>query len=207
MAEPEAASIEATIRRVAFFGGSFDPPHRGHLELADAVVEEARLDRLFFVPAARNPLKALGPRAPGSVRVAMLEAAIRGKAHLGVIDWELGRPPPSHTLDTVRYLESRFPAAERYWLIGADQLPTLPRWHAAEELVRRVRFLVMARPGAGRESPSLPGLRCEWLTTPEIEVSSTEVRARLEAGLPVDNLVPLPVLEVLRLHPDLYRPS
>jgi len=201
--EPRPRSEE----RLAFFGGSFDPPHRGHLELARIVVEQMRLDRLYFVPAARNPLKADGPQAPGAFRVEMLAAAIAGDPRLGVIDWELGRPPPSYTLDTVRYLEQRFPAAERWWLIGADQLAGLDRWHAVEELVGRIGFIVLARPGAERAESTVPGARLTWVEAPEIAVSSTEVRRRWAAGLPIDNLVPLPVLELLRHQPDLYRPN
>ena len=175
------------------------------MELARAVVREAGLERLYFVPAARNPLKLNGPRASGTLRVGMLRAAIDGDRSLGIIDWELGRPPPSYTLETVSHLEERFPEADRFWLIGADQLPGLPKWRRIRELVRRVQFLILARPGASRLAPEIPGLRLEWVEAPLYPHSSTEVRRCLRNGLPVDNLVPLPVLDFIRQHPQLYR--
>lgn len=191
--------------RIAFFGGSFDPPHRGHLELARAVLHAARMDRLFFIPATRNPLKESGPRASGADRLAMLHAAIGDEDRLGVIDWELMRSSPSYTLDTVTYLEARFPQAERFWIIGADQLPGLSAWSRIEELVSRVTFLVLARPGTLPIDPAIHGLRLEWIKAPLFPISSTEIRTRLGQGLPVDNFVPPPVLDFLSLHPDLYR--
>lgn len=190
--------------RIGFFGGSFDPPHRGHLELARVAVAAAGLERLFFLPAARNPLKADGPAAPGERRVEMLEAAIGGDPTLGVIDWELHRPPPSYSVDTVRHLRGRFPGAELCWLIGADQLGSLQRWFQIEELATLVRFLVLARPGFEPVETGVNNIALEWVPAPRIDVSSTVVRALLRDGLPVDNLVPLPVLELLRQHPDLY---
>ncbi len=134
----------------------------------------------------------------------MLEAAIGGDPRLGVLEWELKRPPPSRTVETVCHLRTRFSGHQLCWLIGADQLAGLPRWHRIDELVREVVFLVLERPGSDRRVPKLAGLRLEWVPAPAIEASSTEVRRRLAEGLPVDNLVPASVLDVILRHPSLY---
>lgn len=198
--------MTASPPRLGFFGGSFDPVHLGHLELARLAVEKARLQRLYFIPAARNPLKATGPLASGERRVEMICAAIEAEPRLGLIDWELKQPPPSYSRRTVSYLRDRFSGTELYWLIGADQLPGLPQWCEIERLVSEITFLVFARPGSTGDLPAIPGLRVQWIETPEYDLSSTEIRHRLAAGLSIDNLVSLPVLKILRKHPQLYRP-
>jgi nicotinate-nucleotide adenylyltransferase len=193
------------LHRLGFFGGSFDPPHLGHIELAKRVVEVARLECLWFVPAARNPLKVNGPEATGELRLAMLRAALADEAQLKVLDWELDQPPPSYTRRTIAHLSERFPGAQLCWLIGADQLATLHQWHEIEQLVREVHFLLLARPGSDKALPTIPSLSAEWIEAPEIDLSSTIVRARLRDGLPIDKLVPVPVLNLIHQHPNLYR--
>ncbi len=194
--------------RIAFFGGTFDPPHNGHLELARDVVDSHRLNRLFFIPARQNPHKPEASTATGVQRVAMLEAATANDDRLGVLAIEIAREEPSYTIDTVLSLEKRFPdPIQRYWLLGADQLPSLHRWHRIEDLAQRIRFLVLQRPGSPVAEPMVPGLRLEVVKTRLRDVSSTQIRESLAQGLPVDFCVPLPVLDYLKSHPHIYRKS
>lgn len=192
-------------KRLGFFGGSFDPLHRGHVELAKIVAEQAELETLYFVPAAQNPLKDRGPIASGGLRLKMIRAAIGAQPRLNVIDWELDQPPPSYTRRTVAYLKERFPDATLHWLIGADQLPTLDQWREIDALVNEVTFLVVGRPESEQSLPEIVGLQALWVEAPHFDVSSTAIRENLAAGLPIDNLVSLPVLNILQNQPDLYR--
>ena len=190
--------------KLGFFGGSFDPLHRGHLELARCVTEQMGLERLYFVPAAQNPHKPTGPIASGELRLQMIRATIASEPTLGVIDWELNQPPPSYTRRTVAHLEKTFPDAALHWLIGADQLPALAQWQEIESLAKVVTFILLARPGTELIKPAINGLRIQQVKTPLFDLSSTHVRAQLAAGLPIDNLVPDAVLAILNSQPHPY---
>jgi|TARA_B110000037_G_scaffold143954_1_gene162771 nicotinate-nucleotide adenylyltransferase len=204
---PTPSNDSRDAKRLGFFGGSFDPLHLGHIELAKVVVEKAQLEGLYFVPAARNPLKERGPIASGELRLEMIRAAVRGEPKLDVIDWELDQPLPSYTRRTVAHLRERFSGAALHWLIGADQLPTLDQWGEIELLVNEVTFIVVARPGSEQSLPNLAGLQATWIEAPTFNISSTMIRERLAVGLPIDNLVSLPVLNTLQNNPDLYSSS
>ena len=201
---------------LAFFGGTFDPVHCGHLIIARHVVEQARLDRLTFVPAGVPPHKEAAHSA-AKHRMAMLKLAVAGHGELDVSDIELSRPGRSFTYDTLRALRERHPGDRLLWLIGLDILEDLPRWYRAAALVREFEFLVAMRPPGGpllesarsalREAFGVRAARrltANVLTTPLIEISSTTIRARVANGLPIDWLTPPPVARYVRKH-GLYR--
>jgi len=178
---------------LGFLGGGFDPVHNGHLSIAHDAIAALALQRVYFVPAAHSPLKDDAPHASAADRLEMLRLATAGEPAFGVLDWELQRPPPSYTVDTARMLAQRFPDARRFWIIGADQAAALDRWHRIDELARLIEFIVLARPGhpAPHVPPGIaPGLRWHACPTRLSEASSTEVRARLQQGKPIDFLVP-----------------
>lgn len=175
---------------IGIFGGSFDPVHVGHVLLATEALEAGDLERLVVVPAARSPHKDHGPHLPPDLRRALLEAAFAHLEAVAVDPLELRRPPPSYAIDTVDALSGREPGAEWAWLIGADQLPGLATWHRVAELVERVIFAVVQRPGEEPELPAIPGLRTLRLATTPCGVSSTQVRERLARGLPLQGFVP-----------------
>jgi nicotinate-nucleotide adenylyltransferase len=195
-------------QRLGFLGGSFDPPHLGHLILAQDAMEACRLDRVEFVPAARNPLKTRPPRVADAHRLGMLQAAVGDNPRFGICDWELSHPPPSYTLGTVRELRRRHPQAEIRWIIGGDQLPMLPKWHRVDELAAAIAFIVVHRPGETAEPPpGMPAaLRLRHVACHLIGISSTEIRARLRAGKPVDFFLHPGVLRYIRKH-NLYAPQ
>jgi nicotinate-nucleotide adenylyltransferase len=188
------------VQRFGIYGGSFDPVHLGHLLVAQAAWEELGLDRLFFVPAAQSPFKQHSAPVPGPLRARLLRLALAGKPWCEVDDQELGRPGVSFTVDTLRDFAARFPGAELYYLIGADNVPTLGQWRAAEELARLARFAVIPRPG--QTEVSLPAPFCgQTLRGWPLRVSSSEIRSRLKAGQPVAHLLPPAVAEALANNP------
>jgi nicotinate-nucleotide adenylyltransferase len=183
--------------RIAFFGGTFDPVHRGHLEMAHIAVEKLQLDRLYFIPAGRNPLKANSPKASNRDRLNMIKLAIEGESQFSVWEGELQREGPSYTLHTVRFFEECYPGSRLFWLIGADQLPFLHHWYGINELIRKIGFILVKRPGYDTAMPRIPGIFLYPVNNPLVPVSATEIRARLKIGQSVDNLVPAPVADYL----------
>ena len=191
---------ETTRPGVALLGGTFDPPHRAHLMLARTALEGLRLDRVWLLPAARNPLKPDSPGASTELRAALVAAAVQDEPGLGWLDWDLARPGPSYAIDTARRFAETWPEHRRYWILGADALASLPQWREVGSLVHALDFAVFARPGHPLQVPELPGLRLHCIPAPELEISSSALRTRLAAGLPVDNAVPAGVHTLLEQH-------
>ncbi len=191
------------MKRIGLFGGSFDPVHIGHLLVAQAACEELALDRLFFIPAAQSPFKPESPPTPSTLRLRMLRLALAGRLNCEIDDQEIQRGGTSFTIETVRAYAARFPQTELSYLIGADHVPTLPKWREADELARLVEFVVIPRPGeVPAASPA--SFRIRVLGGWPIRLSSSEIRARVRSGLRVDHLVPPGVAEVIH-EAGLYR--
>jgi len=183
--------------KIGLFGGSFDPVHLGHLLVAQAACEEAGLERLYFIPAAESPFKQGIALAPAAERLRLLRLALAGNANYELDDQEIQRGSVSYTIDTVRDYTKRFPAAQLHWLIGADNLELLGSWRAADELARTLEFLVIPRPG--QPVAVFPaGFRGRTLKGFPLGVSSSQIRERVKAGLPVDHLLPPAVAEAVR---------
>ena len=185
------------MRRIGLFGGSFDPVHLGHLLVAQAAMEELELDRLYFIPAAQSPFKPESRPSPAPERLRLLRLALVGQTKYEVDEQEIERGGISYTIDTLRDYARRFPQAEFFYLVGADNVASLPGWREAEELARLAEFVAIPRPG---ESPVAfpPPFRGRMLTGFPLGVSSSEIRARVKAGLPIDPLVPPAVAEAIR---------
>jgi nicotinate-nucleotide adenylyltransferase len=183
--------------KIGLFGGSFDPVHLGHLLVAQAAREELGLDRLFFIPAGQSPFKPENKPAVGSERLRLLRLALAGKSWCEIDDQEVRRGGISYTIDTVRDYASRFPRAGIFYLIGADNVEKLPLWREAEELARRVEFVVIPRPGQSVVPFPAP-FRGHNLTGFPIGISSSQIRSRVKTGLPIDQLVSTTVAEAIR---------
>jgi nicotinate-nucleotide adenylyltransferase len=182
--------------RIALYGGSFDPVHLGHLLVAQAALEELSLDRLLFIPAAQSPFKPGTVPAAATDRLRWLRLALAGRPEYGLDDREIRRGGVSYTIDTVRELQAAQPGAEWFWLIGADHVPTLPQWREAEALAALVRFIVIPRPGSTpAELP--PPYRLQTLRGWPLGVSSSEIRARVQAGQTIRHLVPAGVADAI----------
>jgi len=183
--------------KLGIYGGSFDPVHTGHLLVAQAAVEELGLDRLFFVPAAQSPFKADTKPAADAVRLQLLRLALAGKVNCEVDDQELRRGGTSYTIDTLRACAERFPGAELFYLIGADNAAKLNEWRAADELARLAQFVVVPRPGGAIAHFPAP-FRGRTLKGFPFGVSSSQIRERVRQGLSIDHLVPAAVAGAIR---------
>jgi nicotinate-nucleotide adenylyltransferase len=191
--------------RIGLFGGSFDPVHHGHLLLAQDAVEQLRLDRLFFIPAAINPHKLdAAPQASPRLRLEMLREATRMQPLFSIDTLELEREGPSFTIDTVDAFRSRFAGAQIFLLLGEDNLPKLHSWHQFERLRQLVSFVSFGRRAHAPEAAAPAAapdkdLRLERLVR-KIDISSTEIRARVAKGLPIQYLVPESVRLLIQSH-------
>jgi nicotinate-nucleotide adenylyltransferase len=172
---------------------------------AQDAFERQGLDRLFFVPAARAPLKEGGECAPVEDRLAMLREAVDGDRRFEIADLEAKRGGTSYTVETARLLRGLFPADRLFWILGGDRLPMLTRWKDVAELAGIVEFIVLERPGfpAGSD-PVVPGLRLHRCPGHLLEISSTEIRGRIRRGMPLDFFMPRKTIVYIR-DKGLYR--
>ena len=186
------------MKKIGIYGGTFDPIHHAHLILGRQTCEQLGLDRVIFVPAALSPFKK-ATHASGEARMSMLRAAIEGELMFTVNDCELRRPPPSYSIDTVLEIHEREPDAELFWLIGADNVSGLNKWHQIDELKKLVQFIVLDRACRGEKQPFRVIQR-------NIDISATEIRKRVASGRSIRYLVPKAVEEIIRRE-KLYRES
>lgn len=182
--------------KLGIFGGSFDPVHLGHLLVAQAAIEELGLNRLFFIPAAQSPFKPENKPASAAVRLQLLRLALAGKTNCEIDDQEIRRGGISYTVDTLRDYAKRFSGAEQFYLVGADNVPKLNEWREPAELARLAEFVAIPRPG-GATPVFPPPFRGRKLRGFPFAVSSSEIRARVQAGLTIENLVPAAVAEAI----------
>ena len=185
------------LKKIAIYGGTFDPVHHAHLILAREAIETLDLDKVILVPAAISPLKKAAPVASGEVRLAMLRAAIKGEPEFEMDECELLRPPPSYTIDTVEEIRRRECDAALYCLIGEDNIEQLPRWHRFTELEKMVRFIVLDRSG---KQPT----HSYQLIHRRIDISATDIRRRVAQNESIHYLVPESVEEIIQ-RKKLYR--
>jgi nicotinate-nucleotide adenylyltransferase len=209
--------------RLGIFGGTFDPPHVGHLLAASDAIEHLGLDRLVFVPAAVQPLKAGRDTAPALDRLAMVRLTVGRDPRLETDAVELDRDGLSYTVDTLREFGRRYPSAEQYFLVGADVLATFAQWREPQTVLELATLAVLTRrsetaddarglqAALGRHGPAATSALEEALTrrstlvpTRRIDVSSTEIRDRVRAGRSIHGFVTDAVAEYIGSH-GLYR--
>lgn len=194
-------------RRIGILGGTFDPPHIGHLVLAEFARNALELDGVWFVPAASPPHKPQGVRTEALHRLAMVERAIIGNAAFSVSRADIDRPGPHYTIDLMRLLRSENPHAAFTFIMGGDSLRDLPRWSRPHQLIELCDFAVMHRPGiddvrADMHAAILPGLaaRVTMIEASLLDLSSTVIVERVRAGQSVRYLIPDGVLDYLQTH-------
>jgi nicotinate-nucleotide adenylyltransferase len=190
--------------RVGILGGTFDPVHLGHLLLAECAREELSLDEVLFVPAREPWRKSHRVITPAEHRLALLELAIAGNEDFGISDIELRRSGPTYTADTLEALAGERLDDEFYFIVGADALADLPQWHEPQRIVAHALLAVAPRGGRDTDvaSVAIPGIadRIRRFAAPRIEISSTEIRARVAAGRSVRYQVPDAVAEYITKH-------
>jgi nicotinate-nucleotide adenylyltransferase len=188
--------------KIGLFGGTFDPPHIGHLVAAQELHVELGLHLLLLVPASVPPHKMGEAVTPAAIRLEMLRAAAADDPRFEVSDMEVSRPGPSYTIETLRALRDEHPGAELLLAMGADQLVDLESWREPEEIGRLATIVAFARSGeAVPEDPKWPVRRVE---VPEIHVSSTDIRHRVATGRPITYLVPAATAAIIQRE-ALYR--
>jgi nicotinate-nucleotide adenylyltransferase len=196
--------------RIGVFGGTFDPVHLAHLILAEQCREQARLDQVWFIPAARPPHKHERALTPFGQRVEMLALAIAGQPAFRINELEKDRPGPSYTADTLTELQRANAGAEFFLLIGSDTLADLPHWHEPARVAELATLLIVDRPDApGMDIEPLARtigvtLRCQRILMPLMAISSRDLRQRAAAGKSLRYLVPRAV-EAYILDKHLYR--
>ena len=205
MSTETSLSADSAPKRIGVLGGTFDPIHIGHLIIADETRHQLALDRVLFVPARVSPLKREnGTRFAEEQRYEMVRRAIEGNPAFAISRVDLDREPPSYSVDTLRLLRQALGEQHSYWFImGADSLALLSHWHNPEGLLEMARLAVVSRPeheldlgsleeriqGLSKAADVIPGL--------QIGISSSDIRQRIDAGLPMRYQVPEGVWEYL----------
>jgi nicotinate-nucleotide adenylyltransferase len=195
------------VTRLGLLGGTFDPPHYGHLLAAQEAACQLRLERVLFLPARQNPLKQGAPSSEARHRCEMVALAIDDNPLFQLSRLDLDRSPPSYTVDLLRTLKSDASAPDRelYFLVGADILPELPRWHRTDEILRLARLVVVNRPDS--PLPDVQALeaalpqareRVDLVFFPGVSVSARYLRARVASGQPIRYLTPPAVEQYIR---------
>jgi nicotinate-nucleotide adenylyltransferase len=191
--------------RIGIFGGTFDPPHDGHVAAARAVTEQLGLDRLLLV-VANDPWQKSGQRSvsPAADRYALTELLAEEIPEAEASRLEMERGGPSYSVDTAEEIlaETGGQPTELFLVIGADLVPELHSWHRSEDLRRLVTLAVVSRP-TGPPPAIPPGWRAEWVDGPQVAVSSSEVRGLLREGRSVEAMVPEPIIRCIERR-DLY---
>jgi len=192
--------------RLGVMGGTFDPPHYGHLVLAENGRVQLRLDRVLFVPAGQPPHKPDRLVTLAHHRVAMVEAAIAGNPAFALSHVDLDRSGPHYTVEMLALLGREYAGAELYFLMGGDSLAEFFTWRDPAGVVRQARLAVMQRSGCELDLAALeqavPGLceRVDWLDAPCMDIAASDLRRRVRVGLPLRYLVPLLVEDYIRRH-------
>lgn len=192
--------------RIGILGGTFDPVHSGHLLVAEMAMEADALDEIWFIPASSPPHKDDRPGADASHRWAMLNLAIESNPRFRALDWEMNKGGISYSIDTVKYLIAEYPDVEFSWLIGADMVQYLPKWHRINELCQLIHFVGFARAGTKLDLPALgDNIResVRIVAIPQADISSTDIRRRCGLGRTVRYLVPDAVAAYIK-EMDLY---
>ena len=179
------------MKKIAIYGGTFDPIHHGHLIVAREALERLGAEEVIFIPARVSPLRKTAPVARDEIRLLMIQAAIENEHGFAVDDCELRRPPPSYTIDTVEQIRRREGDATIYCLVGEDNVDKLTKWRRFADLEKMVRFVVLDRTGQ-RPSHVYPVIRRK------IDISATEIRKRVATGRSIRYFVPPAVEEIIR---------
>ena len=184
--------------KIGVLGGTFDPIHKGHLAIAEAAMKRLGLAEVYFVPAARTPLKESGAILAAEHRVQMVRLAIADYPYFKLSTIEIDRPGPSYTVDTIAEMRKKLDAEnELYFIIGQDSLAQLPRWKEISRIIQMCRLVAVPRPGYSLPDKNsleaaIPGIseRLIILDEPKINISATEIRQLAKWGKSISHLVP-----------------
>ncbi|SFL65620.1 nicotinate-nucleotide adenylyltransferase [Salibacterium qingdaonense] len=177
-------------KKIGLLGGTFDPPHHAHLIIAQEALTILELDEVWFIPVYSPPHKSRDYMAGPDERLQMTKLAAEGNRHFFTSTVELDRKGPSYTLDTVKRLNEEYPDTDFYFIVGGDMAAGLSSWKNIEELMKRVTFAVIDRPGYS--SPKSGDSMC-YIEVPLMDISSTMIRERIQQGRNIRYYLPEPV--------------
>jgi nicotinate-nucleotide adenylyltransferase len=189
------------MRKIGIFGGTFDPPHFGHLLMANEVCFRLNLDEIWFMPNQLPPHKLKTSNTTNENRSQMLLNAINNQPQFKVETIEFSRSGPSYTIDTIMVLKDQYPEDQFYFIIGADMIEYLPKWHRIDELIHLVQFVGVKRPGYS-EITNYPII---YVEAPLIDISSKMIRNRIQNNEPIRYLLPEAVRDYIK-EKQLYGP-
>ena len=201
---------------IGLFGGSFNPIHNGHVRLAKALLQEAGLDEVWFMVSPQNPFKQNQQLLDDDKRFRLVQIALKDEPHLKACDFEFNLPKPSYTWNTLQALQEAYPEDQFTILIGGDNWAAFDKWYRYEDILQHYPIVVYPREGSeikvsGFEYPPTPNAQhptpvpnIKIVKTPLINISSTQIRQRIQAGKSVRGLVPTGVAMVLEQE-HLYR--
>ncbi len=189
------------MKKVGLLGGTFDPPHIGHLVIAEEVYEQLQLDEIWFIPSNEPPHKAKA-NITATNRVALLKAAIADNQHFFLETIEIDRPGKSYTFNTVHSLAESYPNISFYFIIGADMVEYLPKWNKIDELIKMIQFVGVKRPDYELQT-DYPVI---VLDVPSLNISSTMIRERIKQNKSIAYFVPNAVRRLIKEN-KLYEPT
>lgn len=187
-----------SMQKIGILGGSFDPIHFGHLLMAQSAAEALNLDRVFFIPAFRSPFKADHKLPSSESRLAMVKLAIKGNSTFATYDGELKRGGISYTVDTLKDLKAKYPQAQLFLLMGADNLKKFHLWKQPKEILKMAKLVILNRPGFDKSYPK------RWPYTkvnmPAVDISSSDIRKRLKSKQSIWYLTFTSVIQYINRH-------
>ena len=186
------------MTRIGVLGGSFDPVHNGHLVAAAEAAARLQLNKVIFVPAGQQWQKSSTTSAQD--RLEMVQLAIAGNPNFEVSTVDIDRAGPTYTVDTLQDLQRLNPAAKLVFIGGADAIGGLDSWKSADQLLELADFVAVTRPGFEFRLPTVADGKIETMEIPALDISSTEVRSRIAAGVSLEGLVPDAVNDYIVSH-------
>ncbi|MEW5797461.1 MAG: nicotinate (nicotinamide) nucleotide adenylyltransferase [Bacteroidota bacterium] len=193
------------MRKIGIYGGTFNPPHIGHLITAECVKESLGLDEIFFIPSFISPHKQEGEEFSAVHRFEMMQRAIEGNEYFNVSDFEILRRETSYSVTTLEHFKKEFPQDELYLIIGMDNYLTFHLWKEPERIMEIALLAVMNRPNYPRKVNVVIGTKkTVFVDVPDIDVSSSDIRFRVKSGKSIRYLVPFSVERYIREH-NLYK--
>ena len=198
------------MERVGVLGGTFDPPHIGHLVIAQEALAQLGLTRVIFAPTHQPPHKPANGISPIEQRLEMVRLAIAAHREFSLSEVDVDRAGPTYTVDTMHLLHAQFPDAELYFIMGMDSLANILTWRSPDQLIQSCRLAVFNRPGFSVDlaalEAQLPGLRDRTvlLPSPALDIAASDLQRRVRAGQSIAHLVPETVASYIAAH-GLYR--
>ena len=189
--------------RIGVLGGTFDPVHLGHIKISKAVMDEMKLDKMLFIPSYVSPHKQETKPADSNDRLSMLRLSLKDEEELEIDEYELNKQEVSYSIDTIDYLRQKYEKDELFWIIGADMLFYIEKWHEFKRVLESIAFITVGRKGYEHKKMSeyISMLKKEYNTKifhcgiSNVDISSTDIRKKVKKGLPVSDM----------LHPDAER--